>query len=540
MELNPILLLIVGFSIVITLWRAIFVLSSRYFRGLIVACLLVLALMGVMLVIQPDQAGTVSLIAWVIFLVIPAQGRRLVEVLVARGRYAQAIRLAKVIRILHPADGYIELPDIVQSQAFERKGDTNGAIAILKKYESHPVLGIYANTHIMRLQMRYADLLNWIETQATPSEMKRDPALVENYLAALGQTGQLSRMIHEFQRLHTTLNRSRAYLNLGYLRLFASTGQREPVEQLLNGPFRYLAPPARQTWIALTDMSAGKIETGKNVLRDMGSVQDDIVQRSAAYWLQNSPAVASQVLSAEDLALLDSIRQEFDQYHAYERSAALVNNRRAYATWVIIALNVAMFLLEIQQGGSENLETLYKLGALWPPGVLIGGEWWRVIAAMFLHLGLAHIALNMLALYILGPFLERMVGTIRYILIYALAGLGSMGTILALTQAGVLEPDLLVGASGAIMGLVGATAALYLHDWRVKRSQIARSRLLRPLFIVVTQFGVDLLIPQTSLVGHLSGAIFGFIAALIVLRFTRPKLALASQKSAPQAQPQDA
>jgi membrane associated rhomboid family serine protease len=163
-----------------------------------------------------------------------------------------------------------------------------------------------------------------------------------------------------------------------------------------------------------------------------------------------------------------------------------------------------------------------------------------VIAAMFLHLGLAHIALNMLALYVLGPFLERMVGTFRYVLIYALSGLGSMATIPALTQAGILEPELLVGASGAIMGLVGATAALYLRDWRVNRSRVARGRLLRPLLIVVTQFGVDLLIPQTSLIGHLSGAIFGFIVALIVLRITRRKAAAPVQNIATQPQPHDA
>jgi rhomboid protease GluP len=540
MELNPILLLIVGFSIVVTLYRAIFVLSSRYFRGLIVACLLVLVLMGIMLAVLPDQAGVVSFIAWLIFLVVPAQGRRLIEKLGVRGRYPQAIRLAKVIRILHPADGYMALPNILQSQAFERKGDTDAAIAILKKYESHPVLGIYANTRIMRLQLRYQDLFKWIENHVTPAEMKRDPALVENYLAALGQTGQLSQMIHGFGRLRPTLDRARAYLNLSYLRLFASTGQREPVEQLLSGPFRYLAQPARQTWVALAEMSAGKIEAGKNVLRDIGTIQDDMVQRSANYWLQHTPAIASEVFNADDLAILDSIRQEFTQYHLYERSAALTNNRRPYATWVIIALNVAMFVLEMQQGGSENLETLYKLGALWSPAVLIGGEWWRVIAAMFLHLRLAHIALNMLALYVLGPFLERMVGTFRYVLIYALSGLGSMATIPALTQAGILEPELLVGASGAIMGLVGATAALYLRDWRVNRSRVARGRLLRPLLIVVTQFGVDLLIPQTSLIGHLSGAIFGFIVALIVLRITRRKAAAPVQNIATQPQPHDA
>jgi rhomboid protease GluP len=526
MELNPILLLMVGFSIGITLWRAIFVLSTRYLRGVIVACVLVLALMVFLLIVRPEQAGVISAVAWLIFLVIPAQGRRAIELLSARGRYPQAIRLAKIIRILHPADGYWEFPEILRAFDLEIKGDIEGSIAILQKYESQSIMDFHATTRIMRLQFRYKDLLAWLENpdNITPMEMKRDPGVVESYLAALGQNGQIGRMIQEFQRLRPTLERSQGFLGLSYLRLFAHTGQRQPVDQLLSGIFYYLPPPAKKSWLALAELAAGKSEVGNTLLHELlESNTEDAIKRLATYYLQHPPPAANTILAEADLAVLQSIKQEFEHFHAYERGAAVLNNRRPYATWVIIILNLIMFVLEMQQGGSENLQTLYQLGALWPPAVLISGEWWRVLTAMFLHLGLAHIALNMLALYVLGPFLERMLGVRRYVLIYALSGLGSMVTILALTQAGLLQPNLLVGASGAILGLVGATAAIYLRDWRLRHSQLARSRLLRPLFIVVTQFMVDLIIPQTSLVGHLSGAVWGFITALLVIRFTRQK-----------------
>jgi rhomboid protease GluP len=540
MEVNPILLFIVGFSIAITLWRAIFVLPIKYNRGLVGLCLLVLTLIGIMLLVQPEQAGVVGAIGWLIFVFIPAQGRRLVEFLVNGERYPQAIRLAKILRFLHPVDDYVASPDILQSLLLDWKGDNEAAIAILKRYESHPVVGNYVNTRMMRMQYRYQELLNWLETSVKSSELEHDPSLIENYITALAQTGQLSRMIHEFQRLLPTLNRAQFYLNVSYLRLFASTGQREPIEQLLSGILRNADSTTKQLWRAIMEMAAGNIETGNNYLQELSALPDSGVQNLTNYWSQHPPIIAHEVLTPEDHLLLASIQKTFTQYQDYERNATLLRNRRPYATWIILALNMAMFALEIQRGGSENPETLYQLGALWTPAVLVGGEWWRAITALFLHFGLVHIALNMLALYILGPFLERMFGTLKYTLIYLVSGIGSMLTVLALTQAKMFEPSLMVGASGAIMGLVGATAALYLRDWRVEQSQLARKRLLQPVFIVITQVGFDFLVPQTSLAGHLSGAFLGFVFGLTILFFTHPKASVPAQNLTTQPIPHDA
>ena len=78
---------------------------------------------------------------------------------------------------------------------------------------------------------------------------------------------------------------------------------------------------------------------------------------------------------------------------------------------VFIALNVAMFVAELMLGGSTNPATLHRLGALEPGPVRFAGEYWRLLTSLFLHYGLLHLVFNLYALFIIGPGLERAIGS---------------------------------------------------------------------------------------------------------------------------------
>lgn len=71
-------------------------------------------------------------------------------------------------------------------------------------------------------------------------------------------------------------------------------------------------------------------------------------------------------------------------------------------TNTIFVVLVAMFALETFNGGSEDSAVLFKLGAQFNPAVIILGQWWRLFTAQFLHIGLLHLVVNCVTLFIWG------------------------------------------------------------------------------------------------------------------------------------------
>jgi rhomboid protease GluP len=191
-------------------------------------------------------------------------------------------------------------------------------------------------------------------------------------------------------------------------------------------------------------------------------------------------------------------------------------DKKAYTTYILIGMNLSVFALEIVSGGSQNLETLYQLGALSPEEVWLG-EWWRVLSANFLHFGWLHLITNMLGLYFLGQFVELAIGISRYLFIYLISGTGSMLAFSVLAIKFGDSQQLLVGASAAIMGLVGVIGAMFFRDWRKEKSRTASKRLRFILLVIVLQFVFDLTTPQVSFLSHLLGLAIGLIAGYLLL-----------------------
>jgi len=123
------------------------------------------------------------------------------------------------------------------------------------------------------------------------------------------------------------------------------------------------------------------------------------------------------------------------------------------ATYVLIAINVIVFLIEIAgaAGGFFTIGITQFVAdfALFGPSVA-EGEWYRLLTNGFLHAGIIHIGFNMFLLLVLGRLLEPALGTPRFLVLYFASLLaGSFGAL-------VVEPNALtVGASGAVFGLAG-------------------------------------------------------------------------------------
>jgi rhomboid protease GluP len=139
--------------------------------------------------------------------------------------------------------------------------------------------------------------------------------------------------------------------------------------------------------------------------------------------------------------------------------------------------------------------------------------------------------MNLGALAILGPQAEAGLGRGRTLVVYLLAGIGSMATVAARSWI-TGERLIVVGASGAVMGLIGASAAMMLRGWLNEGAVAARNRGLAMAGAVIGQMAIDTLVPQLSFTGHLSGAAIGFIATLLLGdRLARPSPRPAARRS---------
>ncbi len=175
-----------------------------------------------------------------------------------------------------------------------------------------------------------------------------------------------------------------------------------------------------------------------------------------------------------------------------------------------------MFAVQIATGGSEDAEKVFRLGAVFTPAFKLSDAW-RLFTANFLHFGTAHLVFNMLALTALGPMVERYCGALRFVAIYLVSGIGAMLGVVLAAKFGLIPDALIVGASGAVMGLVGAQAAIFLREHR-KGARVGAQGLRNVIFVVVTQLVFDQLVPRVSSTAHLGGLAIGFLVTAALLR----------------------
>ena len=189
---------------------------------------------------------------------------------------------------------------------------------------------------------------------------------------------------------------------------------------------------------------------------------------------------------------------------------------RAPITLLIIGTNLAVFLLMLLAGaGLWHGVTAVQLawGANFGPATQ-DGQWWRLGSAMFLHFGLLHLALNMWALWDVGRLVERLIGRLRFGVLYLVSGV--VGNLLSLVTQG--NQAVSAGASGAVFSLYGA---LLVFLWR-ERHQVETSEFrwffgAASLFSVIT-LGLGAVIPGIDNAAHLGGLLCGALLGTVLAR----------------------
>ncbi|OCG21440.1 rhomboid family intramembrane serine protease [Gilliamella sp. App4-10] len=176
-------------------------------------------------------------------------------------------------------------------------------------------------------------------------------------------------------------------------------------------------------------------------------------------------------------------------------------------TSTLVVINILCFFV-FRLLDSRGFSILYENDFLidWGAdvaGLTFSGQYWRMFTNLFMHASFTHLAMNMLALWSIGPILEQRIPHMAFIGIYLFSGLvGSLSSDIATINQNVIS----CGASGAILGIITALLAYCL----VFRSNIQEMPIKAMLVSLVLTAGLGIL-PSINNMAHIGGACAGFV-----------------------------
>ena len=180
-------------------------------------------------------------------------------------------------------------------------------------------------------------------------------------------------------------------------------------------------------------------------------------------------------------------------------------------TSALLALNIGVFVAGLLLGGLRGQDPLLEAGAMVPIAVA-QGEWWRLVTAMFLHVGPMHLAFNALALYVFGALVEQALGAARYLAVYLVAGFAASAFSFALGSVDRAA----AGASGAVFCLLGAWL---VYNLRRRSLSLARSNVQGALMLIAINVAIGFAIPRIDNLAHLGGLAAGIAAGFLAEGF---------------------
>ena len=177
--------------------------------------------------------------------------------------------------------------------------------------------------------------------------------------------------------------------------------------------------------------------------------------------------------------------------------------KKPVVTYILIVLNLMVFLYGVLHGNDELINMFgnnYEL--------VQNGEFYRLFTCMFVHADILHILFNMIALYSIGPVVERYYGKSKFLLIYLVSGLlGSIFSGVFMTA-----DSISIGASGAIFGLLGSIC-YFTYYYIATLQGILRGSIMP---VIIINLVIGFLSSSIDLSAHIGGLIGGILISMAI------------------------
>jgi membrane associated rhomboid family serine protease len=364
----------------------------------------------------------------------------------------------------------------------------------------------------------YRAAIELFEEHFGPRELRPDADLLYTMVIPYGEAGDLPKAAQCLRRAEESVaqpNSQDLRRFVAFIHAYAQAGRVYALERLLdrNAAVASALPPAYvRLWRGVALLRHGEPEAAHDVIASALARQ-----REGEAWLRRiaepylTPGLAPQAAHAPGLDA------DLDAIELLEERAPIPVARpllpavawKPALTWGLIAACLVMWLVTERAGSSESSYTLAQFGAN-VPGLVKAGDWWRLVASVFLHVGPLHLLFNLYALYLFGAFVERLAGRWEMFVVFMVAGIcGSAAS----TWLG--NPPLSAGASGAIFGLIGAATVISITFHSIPK-HVRKVYIFNFIFITILQLLYGVFEPHIDNFAHAGGLVGGALIGLLL------------------------
>lgn len=473
-------------------------------------------------------AGAIGIGAGTCLLVVGPLVRGLARRFAAAERLGVASRLLDVAEILAPGSGVAEEKAVLGAMKEIRDGRIEETVDALTAAKDRApaearlaiderIALLYLAAYRWEAAIKHAEenLFGAVPPSSTDQskaslrgQLGVAPPVWVELLGAYGRTGNLDQAARMLARLEDVCDGredAALWIHRARLMFLALAGRTQAVQALVEPRrARHMSPAARTYWIAVAhehhgDREAASAAYAKARTRSRGRPRELIDQAlerlgkiDTAAPVQLSPVASEVVARIEAAPMPAPIRVERAQL--------------PWATWTITGALVGVAAtIALLVGSTSDPGVLVRAGAM-VRGMIDGGEWWRLVSCVFVHVGVVHLAVNGIGMFFLGRVTEELFGTARTFALFGICGIaGAVASYLA-SPAGVSA-----GASGAIFGMLGAVFVEL--TWHRRKYRAAWKRGMWGGLVVVTlaQLGVGFMYPVIDQWAHGAGLFAGVV-----------------------------
>ncbi|MEZ5978073.1 MAG: rhomboid family intramembrane serine protease [Planctomycetota bacterium] len=502
METDRVVALVVGLNCLLGLLRGLRARGGTP-NGFTVVFAANLALLGLVQSTDPELTTSVVAPVWIATVMLPIVLARWWRTELRRGRFGRAAFLARASALLHPADGWSTFPRFVTAVRAAQEGDFDRARQLAAALSGRSSLVRGASLQLVAaLDDDDAAILELVRREGAEALM-RDAGLVVAFLRAAARRADAAGVVELARGVAFPFEQQAAAQDAEVARTLvaAHLGLVDTVVRTVESSLGSQLGDVSATYVVVALQRAGRREEAEEVARRAAAATGSALVRRLLERAIEQPLPPFD-LDSLDPAALEVVR-DVERRAAADESYGLGSGRRdakPVFTRALAAVLGVVFAVELARGGATDTRTLYEMGALVVPLSATPGEWWRVVTAAFLHVGWLHFGLNLLGLLWLGGQLERVWRRRLVVGVYAAAVLVSGA---AVVLAAGDEVRIFAGASGGIMGLLGAIGGRLLVGSAKEATPMLRRQLGTFLAIVGLQMVFDSLVPNVSSTAHL-------------------------------------